>query len=141
MICTDKRPQFSNTSVLELVTDPALPQRCSVTLLDSKMEVAHFEYVREKLKLQITTTLAGVTSPSFSLSGGLYESKFVIVMKAHNSREQKLLGEVFGRQAIRKNTKESRWAVSFELEDSVFSQILMMGIIYVAMSNGQSQEK
>ncbi|TPX35578.1 hypothetical protein SmJEL517_g02167 [Synchytrium microbalum] len=139
MICTDKRPQFATTSGLELVTDPAHPQRCSITLLDSKMEVAQFDYVREKLKLQITTTLAGVGSPSFTLSGGLGEAKCVVVMKAHNSREQKLLGEVFGKQPIRKTKNENRWAVSFDIEDSVFSQILMMGIVYVGLSGGSSK--
>ncbi|TPX48643.1 hypothetical protein SeLEV6574_g01910 [Synchytrium endobioticum] len=141
MICTDRRPQFSSTSVLELVTNPILPQRCSITLHDSKMEVAQFEFVREQLKLQITTTLAGVTSPLFTLSGGLQESQFLVVMKSHGTREQKLLGEVLGRTAISKNAKEFRWATSFEMEESVFSQVLIMGIIYVALSKGQSQEK
>lgn len=101
--------------------------------------MAQFEYIREKLKLQITTNLAGSTSPSFTLSGGLDLSKFVIVMKAHNSREQKLLGEVFGQNDMRKSTKENRWVTSFDLEDSIFSMLLILGVVYVSMSKGQSR--
>ncbi|KAI9093729.1 hypothetical protein DFS34DRAFT_652287 [Phlyctochytrium arcticum] len=75
------------------------------------------------------------TPPSFSLSGDLLQQKYILVSRNPQSREQRSIGEAWGKNLVRKSVRENRWAVSFELEDGPFGQLCIAGIIFACVSS------
>ncbi|KAJ3185777.1 hypothetical protein HDU85_001138 [Gaertneriomyces sp. JEL0708] len=83
-----------------------------------------------------TGTLAASDVPTFSLTGDLRNQKYIIIMRRPNSREQKIIGEATGKQLVRKSVRENRWLVHVEMEEGVFAQLVMAGLVFVGVTGG-----
>ncbi|KAI9003648.1 hypothetical protein BC832DRAFT_559602 [Gaertneriomyces semiglobifer] len=83
-----------------------------------------------------TGTMAASDVPTFSLTGDLRNQKYIIIMRRPNSREQKIIGEAAGKQLVRKSVRENRWIVHVEMEEGVFAQLVMAGLVFVGVTGG-----
>ncbi|KAJ3090219.1 hypothetical protein HK102_004380 [Quaeritorhiza haematococci] len=75
---------------------------------------------------------------NFCVTGDFRESKWIVIMKFPNSREQRFVGEATGKQIVRKNVRESKWLCNLELEDGEYSQILLSAVVFMCVTGGSS---
>ncbi|KAJ3190962.1 hypothetical protein HK101_008208 [Irineochytrium annulatum] len=149
---TDLRPRYFSTANVELEPSPADPNTFIVTGKSpmTQLPVTLGTIVKmSDIKLQVNPaeSESGHSPRSknagslYTLNGSLKDAKFIVIQRFTNSREQRLIGESFGRKLIRKSVRETRWSCEMDLEEddeasigagvTECGQLLMSAIIFV----------
>lgn len=76
----------------------------------------------------------GYPTPSFSITGDFKNQKYICVRRSPTSREQKVIGEAFGRVLVRKSVRESRWGVEVNMEEGQYGQLCLAAVVFTAVS-------
>ncbi|KAJ3218286.1 hypothetical protein HDU67_006259 [Dinochytrium kinnereticum] len=138
---TDLRPRFFATAELEITPKPQTPKEYLIT---GKSPMTH-----------LITTLGTITQLSdiklevnpnqndqqrYTLTGDFKDGKFIVVQRFAHSREQRLIGESFGRKLLRRSVREVRWGCEVEVEEGEgvggnvlvdCSQLLISAVLFV----------
>ncbi|KAL5037903.1 hypothetical protein RTP6_005268 [Batrachochytrium dendrobatidis] len=72
-------------------------------------------------------------APVVAVSGDFKESRYILVKKSMNSREQKLFGESKGRHLVRKGVRESVWLTNVDIAEAEVNPLVIAAVILIAM--------
>lgn len=109
------RGKYADTRTIDIAYEPAAPSTYNVTAKNRFLGT--LQYVSD-IKLHVEpTSLNGISGPYFSVTGNFKESRFILIQKNAESREQKYIGEAMGQRSMGNKVRKMR---NFEASMNLF---------------------